>query len=210
MTDTAELVRTVKADIAYLRQQWDHSVDDDSLRRSSPVLRRLIVENDLQRAWKESGQPREPQIHASTLEGVIAEIPLDKIVFAAAGGANYGNAHLAGVLIRNYAVPPEEIQRRAQAGVPTKLMGLREFANAPAVIVHGMPIPRRITIKYVANKLGGAHFDPRRESTDEGAMYELLDKASTIQLLGKPAIYFELLSAGQALANATDIQAFSP
>lgn len=209
MTNITELVRTVKADLAYLRQQWDHSVDDDSLRRSSPVLRRLIVENDLQRAWKESGQPREPQIQASTLESVITEIPLNRIIFAAAGGANYGNAQLAGVLIRNYAVPPEEIQRRAQAGVPTKLMGLREFANAPAVIVQGTPIPRRITIKYVANKLGGAHFDQRRESNEEGAMYELLDKASTIQLLGKPAIYFELLSAGQALANAADIHAFS-
>jgi len=89
-------------------------------------------------------------------------------------------------------------------------MGLREFANSPAVIVRGTPIPRRTTIKYVANKLGGAHFDPRRENNDEGAMYELLDKASTIALLGKPAIYFELLSAGQALANAADIQAFSP
>jgi hypothetical protein len=40
-------------------------------------------------------------------------------------------------------------------------------------------------------------------------MYELLDKATTIQLLGKPAIYFELLSAGQALANAADLEAFA-
>ncbi len=91
MTNPSELVRTVKLDIAYLRQQWDQSVDDDSLRRSSPVLRRLIVENDLQRAWKESGQAREPQIHAATLEGVISDIPLEKIIFAAAGGAQYGN-----------------------------------------------------------------------------------------------------------------------
>ncbi|OAJ71555.1 hypothetical protein A7976_08590 [Methylobacillus sp. MM3] len=208
MTSHSELVRTVKADIIYLRQHWDQTVDDDSLRRASPIFRRLVVDNDLQRAWKDAGQPREPQIQSPTLEGIIAEIPLNKILFAAAGGAHFGKEYLAGALIRNYAVPPEELQRRAQTGVPTKLMGLREFANTPVVIVQGIPIPRRIVIKYVANKLGGAHFDPRRESNDEGAMYELLDKASTIALLGKPAIYFELLSAGQALANAPDIQAF--
>ena len=209
MTEISELVRTVKADIAFLRTQWDHTVDDDSLRRSSPILRRLIVDNDLQRAWKESGQTREPKLQAATLQGVIAEIPLDKVVFAAAGGAHYGNAHLAGVLIRNYAVPPEEIQRRAKTGVPTKVMGLREFANAPSVIVQGKPITRRIVIKYVANKLGGAHFDGARDETELGAMYGLLDKASTIRLLEKPAIYFELLSAGQALVSASDIRDFA-
>ncbi len=210
MTGISELVRTVKADIAYLRSHWDQTVDDDSLRRSSPVLRRLVVENDLQRAWKEAGNPRGPMIRAPTLEGLIAEVPLSKIVFAAAGGAKYGGAELMGVLARNYAVPEEEIKRRAQSGIPSKLMGLREFASAPAVIVQGNLIPRRIVIKYVANKLGGAHFDSRRESNEEGVMYELLDKATVFQLLGKPATYFELLSAGQALASSEDLKAFSP
>jgi hypothetical protein len=75
--------------------------------------------------------------------------------------------------------------------------------EAPAVCVRGKLIARRAVVKYVANKLGGAHIDPRRTGP-----YAVLESAVDVTLLGKPAVYFELLSIGQALANSEDAERF--
>jgi len=37
----------------------------------------------------------------------------------------------------------------------------------------------------------------KRETASEEQLYTLLDKAIVYELLGKPAVYFELLSIGQ-------------
>jgi hypothetical protein len=72
--------------------------------------------------------------------------------------------------------------------------------------VHGSAVVRREVILYVANKLGGAHLDHRRTSREE--TFRLLDKFREefkLELSEKDVIYYELLSAGRALAGAPDI-----
>ena len=151
-----DLLEVVVADLVFLREEWDEEVGDHSLRRSSSVLRRLLVDNELQRAWKAAGFEKEPAIEASTLQSLIESSPLDKVAFAAAGGAKYRGVELRGAVMRSYAMSQEEIQKESARGVPTATFGLRAFIEAPCVVIEGKLISRRVLIKYVANKLGGS------------------------------------------------------
>ena len=89
--------------------------------------------------------------------------------------------------------------------VPTATYGFGAFTAAPCMVIKGKLIPRRVVIKYVSNKLGGAHHDPRRGKSEEELLFSCLDRIQNYLLMGKPAVYFELLSAGQALVRSTDI-----
>ncbi len=111
-----DLLEVVVSDLVFLHEEWDEEVDDHSLRRSGPVLRRLLVDNELQRAWKAAGFEREPVVEASTLQHLIETAPLDKVAFAAAGGAKYKGAELRGAIMRNYAMTQEQIQKESAQG----------------------------------------------------------------------------------------------
>jgi hypothetical protein len=156
-------------------------------------------------AWKAAHFEKEPIIEASMLQKILEVTPLDKVIFAAAGGARYKGAELRGVIMRNHVLTPEEIKKESEHGVPSASFGLRAFIEAPCVIIKENLISRRILIKYVSNKLGGAHHDSRRGKTKEELLFSLLDGTQQYRLLDKPAVYFELLSAGQAIARSSDV-----
>lgn len=63
----------------------------------------------------------------------------------------------------------------------------------------------------MANKLGGAHYDPSRKGKKGPDLaYMKLDRITTgphIVMLNKDSVYLELLATGQALALADDIVA---
>ena len=181
-----DLLDIVTSDLVFLREEWDEEVDDHSLRRSSTILRRLLVDNELQRAWKAAHFEKEPIIEASTLQKIIEVTPLAKVVFAAAGGARYKGAELHGVIMRNYVLTPEEIKKESEHGVLSASFGLRAFIEAPCVIIKQNLISRRILIKYVSNKLGGAHHDSRRGKTKEELLFSLLDGTQQYRLISLP------------------------
>jgi hypothetical protein len=62
MLDQAELLKTVVEDLTYLKDEWDQNIDDAAIRRGSTVLRRLLVNGELQRAWR-----RDNPLRASAL-----------------------------------------------------------------------------------------------------------------------------------------------
>lgn len=209
------LVEAVASDLRFLRDEWGDSMDDHALRRASPVLRRLLVDNELQRAWKAAGFDREPRIRASSLSEVLKHTSVDRILFASAGGATHkGMAVRAAVvsqleLDRDVKTQVEEAAQKLGERLPDELLGLGAFVIAPCLVALGVPIPRRIVIKYVSNKLGGTHFDERRGDKDEDRLFELLDEVSRhIEVAEKNAIFFELLSIGQAIARSEDIRRF--
>jgi hypothetical protein len=94
-----EFLAAVGSDLAFLRDDWDESVEEQSLRRSSNVLRNLLVEDGLGRAWRMVGQPKEPEVEAIDLSHILAGLRFDKILLAAAGGGTAGGAMVAGALI---------------------------------------------------------------------------------------------------------------
>ena len=200
------LLDIVASDLEFLREEWDNDVDDHSLRRSSTLLRRLLVENDLQRAWKLAGFDGQPTIKASTLADMLRTFPASKIRFASAGGATFKGVEVRAVMILDYIPEDPTIGMGEQIRPPEKESPLKEYTEEACVIVQGQFVRRRHVVKYVSNKLGGAHLDQRRGRRKDDRIYQLLDTiGSTFMLLEKPAIYFELLSIGQAIAGATDL-----
>lgn len=204
-----EFVQTVTSDLAFLMTEWNDKIDDQSLRRSSPVLRRLLVEGELQRAWKLAGYPGEPLIVGSTLEPLLACVPLDRIRMASAGGGEYQGNALRGSteIVGTLSLP--EIQAIQARGLPEAKLSLRRFVEATCLVLNGQPVSRRSVIKFVANRLGGVHSSNKTERKHE-EIYKLLDAArDTYLLLEKPVIFFELLSTGQALARSADLRTFA-
>lgn len=199
-----QLVQVVAEDLEYIRDEWNEEIDDPSLRRNSVVLRRLLVENGIQRAWKRSGFPHEPTVHASTLSDIIGSTPRDRITFASAGGARFQGAEMGGALMVNYKMPDKEIRKLDKAGPRGEDIGLRRFIESPVVVIDGKEIVRCVLIKFIANKLGGAHYDGSPANRGEVSLYRHLDRATEqIKLLGKPAVYSELLAIG---SNSRDPQ----
>jgi hypothetical protein len=90
---------------------------------------------------------------------------------------------------------------------------LGAFLKQTSLVVNGVLINREEIIKYVANKLGGAHYDDSRDdSTGTGDIsleqkYKLLDGVrSGIAVADRNAIYYELLSIGQRVVNSRDVR----
>lgn len=200
-----DLILTVAADVRFLSNEWDQRVDDDSLRRSSSVLRRLLVENDLQKAWKAAGWAKEPLIRATSLQPLLKRVPIDKIDFATAGGATHGGLMLSG--IRSLRAILSDHDLSAIRAEEEQTIGLHAFVNSPCIVARGLAISRTTVVQYVANKLGGAHFDERRSMADIERGFSILDDlSSTLRLGSKDAVYFELLSIGQRLVASPDVQ----
>jgi hypothetical protein len=200
-----DLVRTVAEDLQYLRSEWDWEITDDSLRRSSIVLRRLLVENDFQRAWKKVGLEKQATIHANAIpRAYLVEPGINYIMIAAAGGAWYH-----GMFIQKFIASPIRLpdDKEEVVGRP---FGLREFVESPAMIIESQILPRRVLIKYVANTQGGAHLNAKRANDQEGKLFTLLDQVKSLELgvANKDLIYYELLAIGQSLAQATDVERF--
>lgn len=204
------VIETVAQDLSFLRESWDESIDDASLRRSSNVLRMLLVDGNYGRAWRLAGFSQEPRIIATDLSANLGTIDRSRIVYAQAGGARFQGMELAGALMVNYAMTDRELaQRTGNRSSPLRSeYGLSQFVESDCIIYKGVHIKRREIIQYVANKLGGAHLDVNRSLSKEHKDVLLDELRNTMQLVGKPSIYFELLSIGQAIAQAKDTLRF--
>lgn len=204
-----EFLESVLDALDYLTEKWDQEVDDKSLRLTSPILRRLITYGDLGRAWREVGFPKEPTIIALDLKEVISNNPIRRIDFAAAGGALYKGVQLDEMVVLDMSGPSKPVERE----IPYKPLGVSAFQRSDCLLITrrypsgGMKqeiLTRGELITFFANKLGGAHYDAKRNSPKE----ELLDwflKNGYVMVGDKRVVYFELLSIGQSIINSPDI-----
>ena len=205
-------VEVVSQDLRFLRDEWDGSIKEESLRRSSNVLRSLLVEDQYGKAWRSLGLEKQPVVIAPDLESSIRSIDIQRIKFAQAGGATYNGMALMAALEVNYAMSPEEIRLRANAGpyAPWKEFSLSSLLSSTCIISQGSPLNRRELIKYIANKLGGVHLDlTRNEDKDLERRFKDLDALLRgLQVLDMRSAYFEILSIGQCLARSPDTERF--
>jgi hypothetical protein len=202
----AELLASVESDLAFLEDEWDESIEEQSLRRSSTVLRNLLVYGSFGKAWRLAGERGEPEVEAPDLSGVLAGLNLAKVAFATAGGGVSGGVQVIGALVYLEAMTPEQIKERATRGPgpPQRRFKLSAFLASPAVVVEGATVSRQKVIQYIALKKGGAHPpDPSRRKDEEA--YRLLDKVlDSYQVAEQRSVFFELLSIGQAVARSPD------
>lgn len=209
--DTLARIRLTAEDLSFLRREWEQDVSDASLRRSSPILRRLLVEGVLLRAWRDLGLAKQPTIRACSLEATVKNLALSNIRFAQAGGATYRGVTVTPVIEYSY-LPPEQAVKAFQSDPegPDRDFSLKAFSEGTCIVARGTSISRNTLIKYIANKLGGVHLDLSRDSNkEEERKFSLLDEVR-VELItaDKPAIYFEYLSIGQSLVKSTDIESF--
>jgi hypothetical protein len=95
----------------------------------------------------------------------------------------------------------ERMGKEMAAVQEEKRLTISKYLKSASAIVGGQIISRRDIIEYVANKLGGAHFDSRR--SDREIKYHLLDE-NHVQAGGFPAAFVELLAIVKTLANSAD------
>jgi len=210
--DEIRLVSIVKEDLEFLRNEWDQSVLDASLRRSSNVLRNLLVEGQFGKAWRALGRAKEPRVTAPDLDVLVDTLDLATVSFASAGGAKSEGMRARASLFLNVAQTLDQIRAGRQGGPfgSDRVFGLSQFLRSTCLVHDGVRITRRELIQYVANKCGGVHIDFSRDPSKE--LERKFLKLDSIrdhgEVAGRSAIYYELLSVGQAVAEAEDTRQF--
>jgi hypothetical protein len=205
-----QLIENVAHDIRYLQREWHQNINNHALRRGSAVLRGLLVQGQLQRAWKGIGFEGQPQIITSSLSEILAKVPIVKIVFAASGGAIYKGVGIRGAIVVDRTLMTESGMKVLESmGFPEETVELVSFIESPCIVAEGNIVQRRMLVKYVADALGGTHFVTSRTRKKTGKIYSLLDRAAEkFRYEDKNLVYFELLSIGQAIAKSSDVNSF--
>ena len=210
-----DLIKTVSEDLDYLAEEWTQDIDDSSLRRTSTVLRSLLIDNQLMKVANIIGE--EINIMSPCISKYDDWINDPSIVFYQSGGAKYKGMEIQFFRKLNRAKSPEEIKSDYEIGksfigknYPVKLS---LFMKQISFIINGVKINREEVIKYIVNKRGGAHYDSTRNTDKAGSKGELEEKYALLDnihestsLADKNAVYYELLSIGQRLIASHDIQ----
>lgn len=196
MLSNVEWLRHITEDLEYL-SQWNERSSEAELRRGSITLRKLLVDGDLGRAWREIGMSRAPQIACYTLD-FAAGIPLNRIIFAHAGGIRINGRLMKGSILSFGTHSDELVQTKTS-------LYLDKFVNSDCLIVEGIPISRRMLIKAVANKLGGGHSQSSAENESNEKIYKAIEDAKRTGVGNWRSIHYELLACAQAISRSTDI-----
>jgi hypothetical protein len=205
-------IQTVLEDLQHLGRAWNDSVDDSVLRRDSTILRRLLIDGDLNEAWKMLGFKQKIFVFAPRAEYFLETKESHKINFILSGGGLYQGI-FAALAIHNKG--KEAVTLPSHINPIEHKFTLSEFLDSVSIFVENTKISRRELIQYVANKLGGVHIDFSRKGR-LAQKFETLDRnidrfkfEGKLALRGKNTVYFELLSIGQLLSNSKDIKQFS-
>lgn len=210
-----DLINIVLEDLDYLTQDWNQDIDDASLRRTSPILRSLLIEGQLLKISRMLNV--DIKIMAPKISYFENDLDVSDVIFYQSGGAKYKGKQVSFTTQTNKVLSPEEIKlnyekerKLIDKSYPVKL---QKFMKQVSFIIEGTKINREEVIKYIANKKGGAHYDKNRTSKKSGSKgdlekkFILLDTAfKHITVADKNSVYYELLSIGQRIVNSKDIQ----
>lgn len=211
-----EFLRTTYDDLSFLQALHFASPSRTEVRLASPVLRRLLHEQMLAAAWHFADLTGQPNIEAVDLEAVIGDVPRGYVHYAYAGGAPTARAQHSGYVL--LVVPKADvIEGDYEAVIGTMTAKLRpgqrrefelsEFCQSPSVISGSAAVSRVDVVRYVANKLGGVHWDNRRGgwTSFQGSRHRLLDEQHIV-VAGLPGPLYEVVSIAHALAVAPGIE----
>jgi len=192
-TDTA-LIGTVNAHLSHLSKVAAHDVDEANLRVASTSLRYLLVEDMLARAWR-----------ALALGGpmtfrtwCITSTQGDDVIAYCGGGEL-----LPGV--------PFSVCRNAVLAERT--LDLGAFRQRPRVQIGTVKVSTVELIQYVANTLGGAHFDPEGKSLrSRKPVFDLLRRLDAgafngldLKVNGRNLLHHEILSVIETVLRSPEV-----
>lgn len=163
-------------------------------------MRLLLVHGEYKKAWKIAGFEKSPKILSPVQEN-ISLLNRDKISFYQSGGAHSNGIEIEDLVIYDDIIDVKEIKKNQTT--EKEVLYIDKFTSAVCMIINGVNISRIDLIKYIANKSGGAHFDPKLKDEVQEALSEL-----DIEVTNRSAIYLEMLSIGQLLKNSRDTDRF--
>ena len=185
-------------DLTYFRKwlelrAWSDAPPPEEIRRGSLLLRRLLLDRELMRAWQSAGFEKEPRIVAVDLPATVAAQGPGRPEFALAGSARSTAPEAEGVLLWKSSRP----------GPPLCVYPLSHYLESASIFLGRATISRREVVKYLAQVNGAtpaASIKGRRQEQEfAGHMARLEAKANTYR---PGALHLELFSIGQTLAQA--------
>jgi len=190
-------------DLELLIELNKKSLTEKEIRLISPIIRRLLIENTLQRVWRNIGFNSMIKLNSTSMENMIQVFEVKETKFMTLGGANNGSGVVGNFVIYNKALTEEDIKKDFILNKEVKVseVPIHILLDTPCIIVNGVLITKKELIKYIANKCGGVHFDNSREEKE----YKELDKILNIQIAELDSIYFEFLSIIKFLLTSPDI-----
>ncbi len=199
-------LKIIKEDLDYLAHEWTQGLDDPSVRRSSTVLRMLLVQGNLSKAWRHFFEG-EPKITAPSLAKIFSVIPKENIVFAQAGGGKAAGVEIQfGMQIKTISAANErDLLYALGPELQKEEFPLSKFIESPCIIINGEEITRREVISYVANT-EAAHLDAGHEKETKRKFLNLASTRDHLKVLERDVALYELLSIGQHLIISEDIK----
>jgi hypothetical protein len=137
------------------------------------------VDGQLSAAWKSIGAAAHtrPMVEAIEIDTALSQWPNSWVRYAWAGGAGSSGAHHTGFVVA--AIPQEEHEKyesvesfAAANPLPfsgeARRMTVEDWQKSTSVAIQTtniglVYISRASVLKYIANRKGGVHFDPKRD-----------------------------------------------
>ncbi len=237
-TSDEEKFRRMRNDLCHLRERTlgqGSSISDDDLRRISPTLRRLLVQDDLGQTWRQLGFERQPEVCGPDIDKMLIkeDVEAKHVAKMIAGGLTQSGITICGLGACKAANRETGIGPDADEGFAVKslmfaktsdgsppgqsddqdiysIWPLSQYLDSAGGVIWGEMISRRKILQFHANHLDGAH--PIQNSTAEKqAEYDLifqLQKAFFRPPSGveRDGLYLELLSICQSVASSLDVE----
>lgn len=176
-----ELEHIVAKDLHYLEELVSKTkVSNDEIGRASVTLRKLIVYDDLQRV----ANARRKRLHLNIPDARMflynVEEDDDIVAFQLGGYRALGLEMMAATLAKGNRARPlkSEFDPSARIAVPLKTFSKQgvfhlkivQPAGEAGVYTSRITVTRAEVIKYVANKMGYAHYDTQRDRQADMAL----------------------------------------
>jgi hypothetical protein len=185
-----ELIETVQAHLKNLASLSAHNANQATVRVATGALRALISEEMLQRAWGTSGLRGPVTFRTSAITSTCGDD-----VIAYCGGGDI----LPGV--------PFSVGRNAT--LEERILNLKNFYRQTRIQIGTETASTNDIIKYVANALGAAHFDPSGKAAHKYDLLQRIEAGEVGQLPflvnDRNPLYHEILSIAQAVVRSPQV-----
>jgi hypothetical protein len=188
------LIDVVNSHLKQLSNTSRFDVGQADLRVASASLRFLLVENCLEQAWKASdiGGPM------TFRTWCITSTKGDDVVAYCGGGE---------------ILPSVPFSACRNAELSELTLDLKAFRQRARIQVNDVKVSTTQLIQYVANTLGGAHFDPEGKSQrSQKAAFNLLRTLESGEISGPPfqvngrnLLHHEILSIAQVVLRSPEV-----
>jgi len=193
------LVDVVKSDLEWLVREFeDGSRERDELRRASAVVRRLLVDGSLQQARKMAGAQGQPKMDVYPLSQALDLTHLADVELVVAAGCRIERR-----LLGPFSMGPQHFSMPSPPVVDS--LPLPQFMGSPCLVAKGQFVSRNQVVKYIANKLGGVHYDTSRLRKSDEYIQQL--QALDGYMVVKPisAVDLTLLAIIQAMISSESV-----